>query len=189
MAVTEILKTAAGILGSRKKRKAVKTAAQAALSVLRSPAATGMVVGGLVFVTDQLFKSSVELQPEGTFPHDIAENGIGSEVEFDRLHNPGIAMGTFGDDPKTAEKLALAGMCAAGVSLLTRDSGDRIGIISDMAILGGAASNYYDRKKRGYVVDYIHIKKGPLSRIVFNLGDAAVAAGAVAGSLSRKQTD
>lgn len=189
MAVISILKTAAGILGNKKKHETLKLAAKGAKAVFTTPAVAGAVVGGLVFVTDQLFKSSVEMQPEGTFPHEITETGIGAQIEFDKLHNPGIAMSALEDDPRTAEKLALTGMCVAGASLLTRDPSDGVGIISDMAVLGGAASNYYDRKTRGYVVDYLHVKKGPLSKIVFNLGDAAIAAGALIGTLSRKKTE
>jgi len=187
VAVTKILKKSLGILTDKKKRKKAKTLAKGTKAFLRSPAAVGAALGGLVFVTDQLFKSSVELQPEEAFPHEITESGIGAQVEFDRLHNTGIAMGRLSENPKTAETLSLCGMGAVGVSLLTRDPSDKIGIVSDMVVLGGAASNLYDRKKRGYVVDYLHMKKGPLSKIVFNLGDAAIAAGAIIGTLSRKK--
>jgi len=48
-------------------------------------------------------------------------------------------------------------------------------------LLGGAFSNTYDRLKRRYVVDYFSFRTGvkAIDRIVFNLADLAIMAGAV----------
>lgn len=48
-------------------------------------------------------------------------------------------------------------------------------------LLGGAFSNTYDRLKRGYVVDYfrLNIPCGPLRKIIFNISDFCIMAGAV----------
>lgn len=48
-------------------------------------------------------------------------------------------------------------------------------------LLGGAYSNTYDRLKRKYVVDYFswNVKWAPLGRIVFNLSDFCIMAGAL----------
>lgn len=45
--------------------------------------------------------------------------------------------------------------------------------------LGGAASNVWDRLKRGYVIDYFSINVKPLKRIVFNLADLFIIIGSV----------
>ena len=45
--------------------------------------------------------------------------------------------------------------------------------------LGGALSNYYDRIRRNYVVDYFSINVGRLKKVIFNLGDIFIFAGAV----------
>ena len=44
-------------------------------------------------------------------------------------------------------------------------------------LLGGAASNLYDRLNRGYVVDYFSIRCKYLEKVVFNLGDFFIFAG------------
>jgi len=41
-------------------------------------------------------------------------------------------------------------------------------------VLGGAASNVYDRIHRGYVVDYFSINCKKLKTIIFNLSDIAI---------------
>ena len=52
------------------------------------------------------------------------------------------------------------------------------------AVIGGGVSNVFDRCFRGFVVDYINVKAGPLEKIVFNLGDAMIGTGGflIAGS-------
>ena len=170
------------------KLKELKAGYKIAKKVLGSPVLFGTVLGTSVFVADRLFKDSVERKPEEIFPHPAALSGPGAQVEICRLHNRGIAMGRLRETPDLAKNMALAGAGTALLSLVTRDRADKAGKVSDLVVLGGAASNLYDRVKYGYVVDYIHRKKGPLSKIVFNLGDAAIAAGAAAGGISRALT-
>lgn len=52
-------------------------------------------------------------------------------------------------------------------------------------LLGGAFSNTYDRLKRKYVVDYFsfNVKWKPLRRIVFNLSDFCIIAGALLAAI------
>ena len=45
-------------------------------------------------------------------------------------------------------------------------------------VLAGGLSNLYDRLRRGYVVDYFSIQAGFLKKVVFNLGDLFIMAGA-----------
>ena len=44
--------------------------------------------------------------------------------------------------------------------------------------LAGGVSNLYDRMKRGYVVDYFSFQWKALKKVVFNLGDLFIFAGA-----------
>ena len=44
--------------------------------------------------------------------------------------------------------------------------------------IGGALSNLYDRMVRGYVIDYFSIQWKKLKKVVFNLGDLFIFAGA-----------
>ena len=157
------------------KIKDIKKAAGAAKFCLGHRRICGALLGAGAFAADQLFKGSVELQPPEAFPHDVVKD----RVEFERMYNDGLVMGAMKD---RRDIVAAAPVAAAAVSLLytaTRDEKDTAGIIGGSLITGGALSNIYDRRKKGCVVDYIHVKKGPLSRIVFNLADLFIALGAV----------
>ncbi|MCQ2400842.1 MAG: signal peptidase II [Lachnospiraceae bacterium] len=157
------------------KVKKISNAAKAARFCLNHKRISGILIGAGAFVTDQLFKSSIEMQPEEVFPHDV----IGEDVEFEKKYNDGLVMGAMRDNRKIVN---MAPAAAAATSILytaTRDSDDTAGIIGGSLVVGGALSNIYDRKRLGHVVDYIHVKKGPLSRIVFNLADLFIALGAV----------
>ena len=46
-------------------------------------------------------------------------------------------------------------------------------------VLGGGLSNVYDRVKRGFVVDYFSIQYRKLKKVVFNVGDICIFAGAL----------
>jgi len=160
-----------------------------ALKLVRKAGTNPYVIGGIlgasVFAVDQIFKSSVEMQDDTNFPHDAAVENGPDNIEFDKKHNPGICGGAIGSKPVVATAVNAGGMVAAGMSLALRRKEDKVGKVADMVVIGGAASNLYDRVKRGYVVDYLHVKKGPLSKIVFNIADAAIAAGALIGSATR----
>lgn len=153
----------------------IKKAVKAAGFCMKHKRLLGAVAGAGAFAADRLFKSSIELQPEENFPHDV----IDGKIELERMYNDGLVMGAMKEKQKT---VTAASDAAAAVSLIytaSRDKNDTAGIIGGSLIAGGALSNIYDRKKLGHVVDYIHIKKGPLSRIVFNLADLFIALGAV----------
>ena len=59
--------------------------------------------------------------------------------------------------------------------------GTRGRILEKLALtltLAGGVSNLYDRMKRGYVVDYFSFQWKALKKVVFNLGDLFIFAGA-----------
>ena len=166
----------------------IKTAIRVARKCAVNPYVIGGILGTAVFAADQIFKSSIEMQDDTNFPHDPAVEKDAVRVEFEKKHNPGICGGVLADHPRASTMLSATGLILAGASLALRRKKDFIGKVSDMVVIGGAASNLYDKMKRGYVVDYIHAKKGPLSRLVFNIADVAIVAGTVAGSVSRALT-
>lgn len=164
------------------KMKDIKKAAGAVRFCLLSRRICGVLLGAGAFAADQLFKGSVELQPPEAFPHDVVKD----RIEFERMYTDGLVMGAMRD---RGDIVTAAPAAAAAASLLytaTRGKKDTAGIIGGSLIAGGALSNIFDRKKKGHVVDYIHVKKGPLSRIVFNLADLFIALGAVISILGIK---
>ena len=46
-------------------------------------------------------------------------------------------------------------------------------------LVAGAMGNVWDRIKRGYVVDYIHMDCNVLRKIVFNFADVCIAIGGI----------
>ena len=142
-------------------------------------------LGALVFAVDQSFKNRIEAEPEGSLPRDM-DGKRGSYVRFARYHNRGFALGRLKERPELVKSIGTAG-CASLLltyvtALIRRESLMRqTGL---MLAISGAFSNLYDRLVRGYVVDYIIIKRKPLDRIVINIGDAAIFAGSLLMALS-----
>ena len=58
---------------------------------------------------------------------------------------------------------------------------ERLGLI---LIIAGSLSNIYDRLKRGYVVDYIHIDLPFIKEVTFNLADVYIFVGSITASFA-----
>ena len=58
---------------------------------------------------------------------------------------------------------------------------ERLGLI---LVIAGSLSNIYDRLKRGYVVDYIHVNLPIMKEVIFNLADVYILAGSISASLA-----
>ena len=99
-----------------------------------------------------------------------------------RLKNPGAVLG-FGKNRQRELNLVSGGMLAALlVRLVCISSRKGYGIEKAALVLmaGGGLSNLTDRISQGYVDDYISMAHGPgkLQKLVFNLSDILVLAGA-----------
>lgn len=109
----------------------------------------------------------------------------GGRVVLQNVHNKGTALGWL--RLKREEHMELSAMVLGSVGgsfvsqLLHR--GRFLKKLGLSLILGGGISNYAERRKCGYVTDYVGIKlkSGNLKNreIVFNLADAAVVLGTV----------
>ncbi|HCT92037.1 MAG TPA: hypothetical protein DF613_11765 [Lachnospiraceae bacterium] len=100
-----------------------------------------------------------------------------------RLKNPGAVLG-FGKGRQRELNLASGGMLAALLARLACIGGRGGHGLEKTAltlIAGGGLSNLTDRVTQGYVDDYVSIARGPekLQKLVFNLSDILVFAGAV----------
>ena len=83
-----------------------------------------------------------------------------------------------------------AGVLAALVWLL-RSAPDRPALASVglALVVGGGLGNLIDRLVRGRVVDFVQLSAGPLHTGVFNLGDAAIVAGALLWVMARRRME
>ena len=107
---------------------------------------------------------------------------LGGKAVLHRLENPGAAMGLGKEHPKALNLCVGAMLTALFVRLLRADKTPGGGLEKTALIflLAGGLGNLNDRICQGYVDDYIRIpcRQEKLSRIVFNLADVFVAAGA-----------
>ena len=104
-------------------------------------------------------------------------------VELRKHHNKGFVMNTCADRPEFVKMLsAMSAGCAIGtLALAVLKGSNRVRKMGLALVTAGGLSNLYDRFARGYVVDYLGVKKGPekLQKITFNLADVMIAAGSV----------
>lgn len=108
----------------------------------------------------------------------------GGHILLRLFHNPGVALGGLGEHPRAV--LAVNGglLCAvAGAfAYALRLPGGAAAKAGLALMLGGGASNFFDRLRAGYVTDYVSFDFGKrfarLKKVVFNCSDFCVFAGA-----------
>lgn len=139
-----------------------------------------MIYGGIITVLvalDLAVKWLIEQQDMENFPRPIKNTK--EKIWLYRSHNAGFPFGFLKEYRNMVRTVSLIFISALGGVLcyLIPKKGSRIEKIGLSVALGGALSNLFDRYVRGYVVDYLSIRRGALKKIVFNLGDVMVFAG------------
>ena len=130
-----------------------------------------------VFFGDLFLKRYLDSRLEGNTRIYLA----GKRAVLRKCHNSGIAGGRFSGRAKEISTLTLGimlGFLAKELRLLFQ-KGKTVQKAGIALLLGGGLSNWYDRRKKGYVTDYISFCKGPkkLQNLVFNLSDFCIFAG------------
>ena len=126
------------------------------------------------FLTDQFFKSQVE--------KDKIETGrqyFGDLITIKKSVNKGLIMNSLGEKPRWVLSWvsAMFGMTTYIYLLTLGKKNRKIKRLGLALMVGAAASNLYDRIKKGGVTDYFVIKGIP--KIIFNLSDIVIILGAV----------
>ena len=118
---------------------------------------------------------------------------LGGHIIITRYHNPGAMLGWLKDKPRMLLGITLfaLGVLTAGLMGALRKGRSPFIKLGLTLILGGAASNAYDRIMNHQVTDYFRISMGSkkLERIIFNLGDMAIFAGSLLAVLGELQSD
>lgn len=132
-----------------------------------------------LFQTDLAVKHEVETNPE----FERKRTFLKDRVQVFRFHNDGTAGSRFrGHMPEIIKSSGILtlGCIAAFLRLLWKE-GHTVQKLGFAFLTGGALSNLYDRCKKGYVVDYVSFRTPWkwLSRLVFNLSDFFIFAGAI----------
>lgn len=102
----------------------------------------------------------------------------GGHIIITRFHNPGAMLGWMQNKPKLLLGVTFfcLGVLTAGLMGTLRRGRSPLMKAGLALLLGGAASNAYDRIVKHQVTDYFRISIGSrrLERIIFNLGDMAI---------------
>lgn len=131
----------------------------------------------LVFVADLLIKNKIETSK--TLPRTIC----GGRLRLQRYHNKGAMLNLGEKAPKLMVFISvLLTLFVLGIFVMSFTThGNNLLRVGLSLLLGGAFNNTYDRLKRKYVVDYVsfQVKWKWFARIVFNISDFAIMAGAL----------
>lgn len=139
-----------------------------------------MFVGIIVLLAagDLFIKWLIEKQDQERFPRPLARTG--GRILLYRNHNAGFPFGFMEQYGELVRTVPLVIISALGgvFCYLVQKKGHTAQKTGLAILLGGAISNLYDRYVRRYVVDYFSFQFGWLKKVVFNLGDLFVFAGA-----------
>lgn len=115
-------------------------------------------------------------------------------VRLRLLHNPGVALGALRKHPRAvlAANSGMLGAAAGCLACLLGEPGFAAVKTGLGLVIGGGASNFIDRVRRGYVTDYFSLNFGErfkgLRRVVFNISDFCVFTGVLLCVLGKKSS-
>lgn len=135
-------------------------------------------LAALLAALDLLIKERIEKQKPDSFPREL--KGSKGKITLYQNHNPGFSFGRMKDYPeivRTVPMMIFSALCGIFAYILPK-KGYVLEKLTLAVTLGGAASNLYDRFVRRYVVDYFSIEWKWLKKVVFNIGDICIFAGA-----------
>ena len=132
-------------------------------------------LAGIIFVADLLIKNYIEKNRKMNEEEEI----LVGNITLTRYHNKGAMLNFMEKNTKLV--VFVSGLLLGGLLLLfglmIPKKGNKALKFGLAILVGGAASNVYDRVKRGYVVDYFSFKW--LKNVVFNIADLFIIIGSV----------
>lgn len=129
-----------------------------------------------VFTIDYIIKKWAEKNLKGKRRQPIGKTGCSLIL----IHNKGFAGSKMKDRPQVVKAVHTAMLVSFGflcVILGYFKKGNGLTAFGISLILGGGASNLYDRFKKGYVTDYLGLPVA--KKLVFNFSDLCIFAGAL----------
>ena len=135
----------------------------------------------VIFGTDTAIKNKIEKKQQSDLEKEFC-NGF---IIIRRVHNKGAILHLLEKHGNIVKVLSLVLLLLFFIPfiILIPKEGWVLEKLGFSSLLGGAASNVYDRLKRGYVVDYFSFSF--LKKIVFNLGDLFIFIGLVLVAVAR----
>ncbi len=131
----------------------------------------GLILAQMIAILDSLLKEWAEKNLSGEGRKEIGNTGFSLEL----THNYGFAGNGLEEKPglvKVLHSIVLVILFLYGMLFVFFEKGKTISSIGLGFLLGGGMSNFYDRLKRGYVVDYLGLPK--IKKLLFNISDLFV---------------
>lgn len=135
-----------------------------------------IIIGTTIFLIDFMIKKRAEKNLKGQGKKPIGKTGCSLIL----LHNKGFAGSKMKDKPevvKILHTIILFLFLLICIVVGYFKKGNEMTAFGLSMILGGGASNLYDRWKKGYVTDYLGLPVA--KKLVFNVSDLCIFAGAV----------
>ncbi len=139
----------------------------------------------LIAAVDLCIKEEIEAREDSEFPKEL--KGTSGMITLHKSHNTGFPFEILKSHPELVKGIPTIVISALGgvLGFLIPKKGYWVEKLALVLTLGGAFSNLYDRLQRSYVVDYFSINTGKLKKVIFNLGDICIFAGAALMVLSQ----
>lgn len=129
----------------------------------------------VIFFGEMTIKNYVEKHKEMGTKEEILKGNI----LIRRTHNKGAMLNFMEKKPKVviAISVTMLGILIAIFGRLLGKENHKLLKLGVALLIGGGASNLFDRVEKGYVVDYFSFKW--LKKVIFNLGDICIFIGGI----------
>ena len=126
-----------------------------------------------IFGTDYYIKKKINTSEK----KDLKEKCLGGRLIVRNCHNHGMMLGIL----KNKDKEFLRDLASLVLGGALGEKGTRISKLGLSMILGGGLNNYTERRRKGYVTDYVslNVENPKLKKVVFNISDLFIFTGAL----------
>lgn len=131
-----------------------------------------------IFSTDYYIKKKINTSEKKN------QKCLGGRLIVRNCHNHGMMLGILKNIDKELLRNLASMVLGGAIWEYIRTSGEKGTRISKLGlsmILGGGLNNYTERRRKGYVTDYVslNVENPKLKKVVFNVSDLFIFAGAL----------
>ncbi len=146
-------------------------------------------IAAVVFLLDFFLKKHMDKK----YARKVSHPRLKNKILIEKYYNEGAALNLLAKRPKilTALHTAVLLVLAVAYAFLLKLPGREKMKVGIAFALGGGCSNLYDRYTKKHVVDYVRFNFGPkwLRKIIFNISDFFIFAGAILAVLSGSEAE
>ena len=133
-----------------------------------------------IFGTDYYIKKKINTSEE----KNLKKKCLGGRLIVRNCHNHGMMLGILKNIDKELLRNLASMVLGGAIWEYIRTSGEKGTRISKLGlsmILGGGLNNYTERRRKGYVTDYVslNVENPKFKKVVFNISDLFIFSGAL----------